>query len=338
MSHPKLVSLLALAVFAAAPATASAVPTATVTGDDGNPVPLGASAPSFRNMDVKIAVSVPASERANYTVQVFGPDNTAATILSPCLNAGDARSSSVDYRGNGAYTAVFRVFGESNTSCSGTATESRLQYVVNGGSGVTPPPTRVLTRPANSFVTNNYDLGVALNPGALGYEVRYARNGAVGPDGAISGASTEAFVNTTSGLAGFRFAKPGRYVIVARARSGSFFTPWSAPAVVNAVAPFDLDRVTFPDARGPGYKLRGKVRETAARGSRVTIYIAKRWKGGKFRRLGRAKVNRKGRFTKRFNQRGYGKFRLRYTYRGNKLVAAGRITQRVTIRRTVFFG
>jgi hypothetical protein len=338
MSHRKLVLLLALAVFAAAPATASAVPTATVTGDDGNPVPLGATAPNFRNMDVTIAVSVPSAERANYTVQVFGPDNTAATILSPCLNAGDARNSSVDYRGNGAYTAVFRVFGDTDTSCTGTGSERRLQYVVSAGSGVTPPPTRVLTRPANSFVTNTYDLGVALNPGALGYEIQYARGGVVGPDGAISGTSTPAFVNTSTGLAGFRFNTPGRYVIVARARSGSFFTPWSAPAVVNAIAPFDLDRVTFPDARGPGYKLRGKVRETAARGSRVTISIAKRWKGGKFRRLGRAKVNKKGRFTKRFNQRGYGRFRLRYTFRGNNLVAPGRITQRVTIRRTVFFG
>ena len=45
MSQRKLVLLFALAVAVAAPATASAAPTVTVTGDDGNPVPLNATAP-----------------------------------------------------------------------------------------------------------------------------------------------------------------------------------------------------------------------------------------------------------------------------------------------------
>jgi hypothetical protein len=340
MPHRKLVFLLALAVFTAAPATASAAPSVTVTGDDGNPAALNPTTPfGLRNMDITVTVAVPASDTRSYTAQIFAPDSVAATPASSCIDPRFSTSTRgfPSYRGNGTYTVVLRYFA-GNATCTGTATERRFQYTINAGTGVTPPPTRVLTRPANSLVTNNYDLGVALNPGAFGYEVRYARGGVVGPDGAISGPSSETFVNTSTGLASVRFDKPGRYVIVARAKNGDFFTPWSAAAVVNAIAPFDIDRVTFPDARGPRYKLRGRVRETAARGSRVTIYIARRWKGGKFRRLGRARVNSKGRFTKRFNQRGYGKYRLRYTFRGNNLVAAGRITQRVTIRRTVFFG
>jgi hypothetical protein len=232
---------------------------------------------------------------------------------------------------------VLRYF-TAQDNCTGAVRELRYQYVINGGTGVTVPPTRVATRPANSFVINTHQFGVNLNPGAIGYEIRFAAGGVTGPDGAISGPSREAFLNTANGLADFRFDTPGRYTIVARTGRSSFFTPWSAPVFVTAVAPFDLERVSFPDSRGPSYKLRGIVRERAARGSRVTIYIARKWRGGKFRKIGRAKVNSRGRFTKRFRLRGYGRHRLRYTFRGNSLVAAGRVTQRVTIRKRFFFG
>ena len=331
MSQRKLVLLFALAVAVAAPATASAAPTVTVTGDDGNPVPLNATAPfGMRQMDATVNAAVPASDAGNYTVQVFGPDNVAVTSLSPCWDPEFTTSSRgfPDYRGNGTYTMVLRYFAEADTDCNGTASERRFQYVINGSSAVTAPATRVLTRAPNSFVTNTHQLGVAPQPGAFSYEIRYALGGVTGPDGAITGPSDEAFVNTANGLADFRFPKPGRYVIVARARRGDFFTPWSPAVTVDAVAPFDLERVTFPDSRGPRYKLRGQVRERVARG-KVSIAIAKRWKKGKFRKLGSAKINGKGRFTKKFRVSGYGKFRLRYTYRGSSLVTAGRVTERI---------
>ena len=339
MSHRKLALVLALGVTAVAPATASAAPTVTVTGDDGNPAPLNAAAPfGLRNMDVTVNAAVPASDAGNFTIQVFAPDGVAATPLSTCLDPEFTTSTRrfADYRGNGTYTVVLRYFAEADTDCNGAASERRFQYVVNAGTAVTPPPTRVLTRAPNSFVTNTHQIGVALNPGAFGYEVRYALGGVVGPDGAISGPSSEAFLNSSTGLADFRFTNPGSYVIVARARRGSFNSPWSAPVNVTAVAPFDLERVTFPDSRGPSYKLRGQVRERVARG-RVTIYIAKRWKKGKFRKVGRAKINSKGRFTKRFRVGGYGKYRLRYTYKGSNLVTAGRVTERITISKRFFF-
>ena len=34
---------------------------------------------------------------------------------------------------------------------------------------------------------------------------------------------------------------------------------------------------------------------------------------------------------------GYGKYRLRYTYRGSSLVAPGRVTERITISKRFFF-
>jgi len=338
MSQRKIVLLLALAVAVAAPATASAAPTVTITGDDGNPAALSAVPFGLRNMDVTVTAAVPATDAGNFTVQVFGPDNVAVTPLSTCLDPEFTTSTRrfADYRGNGTYAVALRYFAEADTDCNGTATERRYQYVINAGSAVTAPPAKLLTRAPNSFSTNTHQLGVTLNPGAISYEIRYALGGVTGADGAITGPSSEAFVNTGNGLADFRFQKPGRYVIVARAKNGIFSTPWSGATVVNAIAPFDLERVSFPDSRGPSYKLRGRLRERVARG-KVTIAIAKRWKKGKFRSIGKAKINSKGRFTKRFRVSGYGKYRLRYTYRGSSLVAPGRVTERITISKRFFF-
>ena len=338
MSQRKIVLLLALAVSVAAPATASAAPTVTVTGDDGNPAALSSVPFGLRNMDVTVTAAVPATDAGNFTVQVFGPDNVAVTPLSTCLDPEFTTSTRrfADYRGNGTYAVALRYFAEADTDCNGTATERRYQYVINAGSAVTAPPAKLLTRAPNSFSTNTHQLGVTLNPGAISYEIRYALGGVTGADGAITGPSSEAFVNTGNGLADFRFQKPGRYVIVARAKNGIFSTPWSGATVVNAIAPFDLERVSFPDSRGPSYKLRGRLRERVARG-KVSIAIAKRWKKGKFRSIGKAKINSKGRFTKRFRVSGYGKYRLRYTYKGSSLVAGGRVTERITISKRFFF-
>jgi hypothetical protein len=339
MSFRKLV-LIALAGSALAPASAAAAPTVTVTGDNGQPTPLNMTAPvGVRQMDVAVEITVPAGDPATYyTAQVLGPDGQPATPLSSCRDKEVLPSARAfaDYRGNGLYSVIVRYYPASDSNCNGTAPIRRFQYTINAGTGVTPPPAKVLTRPAGSFSLNRFQLGVALNPGATTYEVRYALGGVTGPDGAITGPSAETFVDTSNGLAPFSFEKPGTYTIVARAKSGLFFTPWSAPAFVKAVAPFDLESVRFPDSRGPSYKLRAQVRERAARG-RVTISIAKGRKGGKFRRIGRAKLNSKARITKRFRVRGFGKYRLRFTYRGSDLVRAGRQTDQITITKRFFF-
>jgi len=339
MSFRKILPLAVL-VTACLPASALAA-TATVTGDDGNPVALSTAAPiSIRNMDVDTEVAVAASETPNYTSQVFDAAGTPASAIASCraTRFSPTAKNFVDYRGNGTYTLLLRYYPSADSDCNGAPTkEHRFTYTVNAGTAVTAPALRLLTRLPNSFLTRTHQIPVALNPGAVTYEIRYARGGVAGPDGAISGPSAETFVSRTTGLADFRFDKPGRWLIVARARSGLFFTPWSAPVNVNAIAPFDLEFVRFPDARGPSYKLRGQVRERLARG-RVTISIARGKKKGKFRRIGKAKINSKGRFTKRFTVRRTGTYRLRYTYKGTSVVAGGRVTEQVRIRRRVFFG
>ena len=336
MSYRRIL-LAALALSVLAPATAQAAPTVTATGDDGNPVTLNPSAATaIRQMDVTVTVAVPASDAAGFVAQVLDPGNGAATPESECARRDETASlqGSPAYHGNGAYTVVVKYF--SDTACARLKSQGRFQYAINAGSGVTPPPAKVLTRAPNSLITSTHQLGVTLNPGAVSYEISYALGGVIGPDGAIAGTPTSAFLNPASGLADFRFDKPGRYVIVARAENGGFFTPWSAPTLVDAIAPFDLDRVTFPDARGPRYKLRGQIREHAARG-KVTIYLAKGKKRGKFHRIGKAKISKKGRFTKRFTVHHLGIYRLRYTYKGSSLVAPGRVTERIRIRRRLFF-
>jgi hypothetical protein len=340
MSYRQIVPLAAV-LFALLPASALAVPGVTVTGDDGNPTPLNAAAPvGIRQLDLEVGVSVPRTDTAFYTAQVFNPAGAAATVTSSCRDPENSPTATtfLNYTGNGTYSVLVRYFRSTDSECAGTpSVEHRFQFTVNAGTAVTAPPGRLLTRAANSFVTNVRQIPVATNPGVGTYEIRYARGGVIGPDGAISGPSSSAFLDTATGLADFRFDTPGRWVIVARVQKGSFFTPWSAPAFVNAVAPFDLERTSFPDARGPSYKVRGQIRELAARG-RVTVSIAKGRKKGRFHRVGKAKINSKGRFTKRFKVRKTGVYRLRYSYKGSSLVAAGRVTDAIHIRRRIFFG
>jgi len=180
---------------------------------------------------------------------------------------------------------------------------------------------------------------VALNPGGLAYEVRYARGGVIGPDGGISGPSSDAFVDRNTGTADARFTEPGRYVMVARIKSGDYYTPWSAPISFTVKAPFDLSYVGFPDPDGPKYKLRATLRDNFARGSRVTVYYAKGKKSGKFRKLGRSsKINSNRAFTLRFKLRKPGVYRLQYRFKGSSLVLGGKVTEAIRIKRTIRFG
>ena len=142
---------------------------------------------------------------------------------------------------------------------------------------VTPPPGKLLTRKPDSFVHQHVPARRDAEPGRdlvrdpLRAQRRRAARRLARRD------SKSAFVDTTSGLANFSFDKPGRYVIVARAERDGFFSGWSAPTVVNAIAPFDLGSVKFPDHKGPSYKLKARSASTprAAR-SRSTSPRARR--------------------------------------------------------------
>ena len=330
---------VALAALALLPATASAA-TVTVTGDDGNPLAINTSAPTgIRQLDVQYAVTFDGADQAYHKTTVVGPDGAVASSGSSCFPKSAITNISryVEYRGNGAYAVLVQTF--TNSACTAGAKESRFLFSIGAGTAITPPGGVVLTRQPNSFSTITHKVPVALNPGGIAYEVRYARGGVIGPDGAISGPSSDAYVDRSTGTADARFTEPGAYVIVARIKSGDYYSPWSAPISFTVKAPFDLSYVGFPDSHGPTYKLRATLRDAYARGSRVTVYYAKGKKGGRFRKLGRSsKINAKRAFTLRFKLRKPGVYRLQYRFKGSSLVLGGKVTEAIRIRRTIRFG
>ena len=175
---------LAVLVTACLPASALAA-TATVTGDDGNPVALSTTAPiSIRNMDVTTEVTVATAEATYYTSQVFDAAGTPASSLASCRTTrfSPTAKNFVDYRGNGTYTLLLRYFASADSNCTGTANESQPSSTRS-----TPAP-RSPHRPSGCSrgcrtrsLTRTHQIPVALNPGAIIYEVRYARGGVAGP-------------------------------------------------------------------------------------------------------------------------------------------------------------
>ncbi len=158
----------------------------------------------------------------------------------------------------------------------------------------------------------------------------------IGPDGGIAGVSSPTFVDSTTGKVRFSsFDGPGTYTFVARAQTGDFFTPWSAPVNVTLIAPFDLSTASFSDRRGPSYQITGTVREKAAAGQRVTVAMAKGKNGKRYRTIGRARINSSGTFKLRFTQRRLGWYKMRFSFKGTSLVSRGTAYSQVRFRRTI---
>jgi hypothetical protein len=321
---------LAASAATAAPALGASV---TVTGDDGAtqlPIANGSTTP-LRNMKADVNVQPAAGER--YRLAVTGPAGQAAASLD-CYSipTGDR----LDYLGNGNYTGTLQVY--TTSGCSGTP-KSTITFTIAVNASVAinvPSGSKVLTRePGGTF--KQYPIPVAQNPGALSTQIHYARNAVLGPDGGITGASERRYVDAATGVANFSFFDAGTYTLVAHAEAftSGMFSPWSAPIVIRAYAPFEFSGgVSFPDSRGPVYKLRATLRDKGGKG-KVKILMARGWKGGKFRSIGKAKI--RGRVIKKtFTQHRTGKYRIRYIYKGSKLIAPGKITQKITIRRRFF--
>ena len=331
-------TMVVLTVAAIAPASAGAL-AVTVTGDDGNPLALGAGL-TIRNMNPTVGIGFAAGEDIQYAATITGPDGVSAAGSISCLGVGTSRV--VDFRGNGAYTVTIQPFGASDRSCrTPVGSPSVYTFTINAGVTLGGLDRRVLIRAANNFTPLPVELPFTPNPGALGYEVRYAKGGVVGADGALTGASAEGTVNATTGRAELRITSPGRYAAVARARgftgaTGQFFTPWTAPVTVRAVAPFDLQSARFIDQNGPVYRVSIKLREPTARG-RVRLAWARGATGGRFRGLGTARLTSKGSFVKSVRIARTGVYRLRVGFRGSRTTASGRIVQHFRVSRQVGF-
>lgn len=323
----------ALAAWTMAPAIAQAA-TVTVTGDDGTPIAMSpGAATGIRNMDPDLSVALATTEKA-YALSITGPV-AAATSPRPCNSySGPAN---IDYQGNGTYTVSVTTY--TDTLCKTGAKSATYQLTINAGVALTAPGGPVLTREPNGY-SIQHQVPIAFNPGALGHEIRVALGGVLAPDGSISGASEQVYADSTTGTVGVRFEKPGNYLMVARATgytggAGQFFSPWSAPITIRALAPFDFEigSPSFPDNRGPRYKLRAELREKTARG-KVKIKLA-RGKHGRYHSIGKAKL-RRGVLKKRFTLHRPGVYRVKFIFKGSATTAPGTITQKIRIRRRYF--
>ena len=338
MKSHKLALALAVMVFGT-PASAQAAVTGTITGDDGNPVALTAGAPlALRNMDVTAVSHVDAADAASFTAVALDPTGVSAESGTPlCWSTRSVTEDKhfVAYRGNGTYTLQIDLF--SDTSCKTAKNRVSLQWTVGASVALVAPPGPLPTRQKDSFSTIMQQLDFAANPGATTYEIKFAKGGVVQADGSLSSpALKDGFLNRATGKVEIIGAsEPGDYVVVARAKSGDYYTAWSAPITMKLIAPFDFATRTFPDQRGPRYSVRAKLRELSAAGSRVTVAAAKGKNGKRFKTLGKAKINSKGEFKLNFTIRKRGAYRLRYSFRGNATVARGTIYEVITIRRVL---
>jgi hypothetical protein len=314
---------------------AHAAATVTVTGDAGSPVPLAQGAPAaIRNMSPTVGIGFPADGR--FTATVAGPDGVAVASPLTCF-INDNFTRITDFRGNGNYTITITNYAKADSSCKTPTSTETYVYTIASNVALTPPPGPFLIRAANSYATNTLSLPVSLNPGASTYEVQYAQGAVLAADGSISGPSESGYVNSTTGTIDLSFRTPGTWTVVARAKNGVYFSPWSPPVTITAIVPFDLVSLSFPDSRGPSYLVRGTVVDKTIRGT-VSLALARGTKGGKYKSIGKTKISSKSTFSKRFTQRRTGTYRLRVHYAGSatappvSIVTKIKITRRLTYR------
>ncbi|WP_157592158.1 hypothetical protein [Solirubrobacter soli] len=329
----KLLAAAVAAMGLVVPATANAALSVKITDDTGNPALIAPGAPpTLRNMDVKAYVNT--SDGKGFSVAVAGPDGQPAGSALSCGSPGIESTRYVDYHGNGTYTLLVTAF--SDIGCTKATGSTTYTWNIAAGVAISPPAPTMLTRQPNSYSTIVQQFNFAGNPGASGYEIKYALGATVNPDGSLnSPAIKDGFVNSTTGkveLIGAR--EPGTYTIVARAKSLGYFTPWTAPQNFNLITPFDISSRTFPDSRGPSYQVRATLGDASAAGSRVTVAVANGKKGKRFRTLGKPKINSKGQITLRFRLK-VGTYRMRYSFKGNSLMARGTVYDVIRIKRVL---
>jgi hypothetical protein len=266
-----------------------------------------------------------------FSVSYTDQNGSTAALAADCYLAGSDATRYVDYHGNMAYNVTVTTYGPKDFDCATPKSTTTYQFAVGATVAITPPGHNLLERtPAGALITQA--LGFQGAPGAGLYEVKYALGGVVQPDGSIDGPVQDAYVDSTTGAVQLLATKPGTYVAVARAKSGDYYSPWSAPVTLHIVAPFTFTR-TYPDDTGPRYTIRGKLDEGSARGKRVTLAIAGGKHGKHFHTRGRAKVNQHGTFTFHVTIHKRGYYRFRYTFKGSGTVAGGTVTVLIKIHR-----
>lgn len=326
------------AAVAIAPAAGNAAVGVTVTGDDGNPVPLGGTL-NIRNMSPQLAITAGMADR--YKLAIAGPNGAKVSSDIDCSAGYSTGGKYVDYVGNGVYTVTVTTFANGDTNCATPTGTQSLPFTITASTAITPPPIPELTRVPGTSTINTVTLPIDLNPGALSTDVFVERNVTPNLDGSLPGTPEQVFPDTTAKTIAIRLDKgPGVYAVAARAKgyAGTMnpqaFGPWATPVAIRAFAPFDLQTFTWTDQRGPSYRFSAVIRATGATG-RVNVAIGRGTKG-KYRSLGTARISRH-RFSKRFRLSGRGTYRIRFKYKGNATVAGGFEVRKFRIERRVFF-
>ena len=194
-------------------------------------------------------------------------------------------------------------------------------------------PTKLLTRAPNSF-THQHARARRHASTRARPSTRSATRSAASPVPTARSPARRRRRSSTAPTASptFRFDKPGRYVIVARAKRDIFFTPWSARGQRQR------DRAVRHRARDVPRRARPALQaarpDPRARRPRPGHDLDRPRPQGRqvpphrhARRSTRRAASRSSSAL-----RGTGVYRLRYTYRGSSLVAAGRVTEAIRIR------
>ena len=323
MKSGKLALARRAAMVLGAPASAHAAVTGTVTGDDGNPVALTAGAPlALRNMDVTAVSHVDGRRRRLVArPRSLDPDRRRRPRPAPRSAGTRGPSTTTSTSSPTAATAPTRctIRPLRRPRCAtredaGQPARGRSRASVAIGQPAATaahPPARTRSRRSRSSSTS------PRNPGA-DHATRSStpRAASCRPTAASRlRRSRTAFLNRATGKVQIIGAsEPGDYVVVARAKSGDYYTAWSAPITMNADRAVRLLRPARSRTRAARATRSAARSARRAPAARVTVAVAKGKNGKRFRTLGKAKVNSKGVFKLRFTIRKRGTYRLRYSF------------------------
>ena len=179
-----------------APASANAAVSATITGDDGQPVPMTVGAPpTLRNMNISVAPALAQGDAVSWRYVVTDATGTAITSdLCWSSPTPKDRQRAVprqhDVRPHGDAVQRRQLRG----GAEGRSHRVHLERRGERRDRSARRPAADASPQARS-TANIHLLDFAGNPGTSTYEIQYAKGGVIGPDGAISGPSTSTYLD-----------------------------------------------------------------------------------------------------------------------------------------------
>src|SRR6266536_3138629 len=119
--------LLTTAVLVAAPCSTALAVTATITGDNGEAVPLVGTGPTVRNIAPELTFGF-ADDEKRYSFSITGPAGDEAAAPLACNSRDFAGPEDIWYRGNGVYTVIAKVSKNPDDATCTEVTEQRFTF------------------------------------------------------------------------------------------------------------------------------------------------------------------------------------------------------------------